>query len=387
MRISSARDACCPRPRGNRPASPRNPRRPPKAIDEKGGNIVELTGRLSIKALSTWLPEGRSRAADMIAAGILDERDAENMGIEEIPVVTDSAAAPDMAIRAALKALADAGRGAEELGILCHAWLYHQGYDMWSPAHYVANEVGASNALPFGIQAMSNGGAIALQTVAGYLLADPRIRTGLATTSDAFREPGFLRWNSMGSVVFGDGATAALVGRTGDGPDLYRLRSIVSSTAAELEGMYRMGVDPTPAPLWGGEPIRTRAGQQDFLHKIGIDRFRDISNANVSGALNQALEEAGLEVDDPRIKLCVLSRVGNRLLDLIYTPVLNARLSVEFLRLNAKTGHLGTGDALANLHDVRKLGKVGPGDVIINLTGGGGFTWSCIIAEVPEDAG
>jgi 3-oxoacyl-[acyl-carrier-protein] synthase-3 len=290
-----------------------------------------------------------------------------------------------MAVRAARQALAEAGRSAEEIGVLCHAWVYHQGYDIWSPAHFVANEVGAVNALPFGIQALSNGGAVALQTVVNYLLADERMTAGLATTADVFVEPGILRWTSMGSVALGDGATAALIGRTGDSPDVYRLRSLTSRTVAELEEMYRINVDPTPAPLWGGGPIRTRSIQHDFLNKIGIERFQEICDTNVAGVLHEALDDAGLEADDPRIKVCIIPRVGNRLLDLVYAPALSTHLKAEVIRLNAQTGHLGSGDALANLHDARSLDQVGPGDIVINLTGGGGFTWTCIVAEVARD--
>jgi len=90
----------------------------------------------------------------MLACGRLTAQDAEGLGVNEVPVADEPA--PDLAVRAGREALVQAGYPAERIGLLVHAWTWHQGHDFWSPAHYVASRLGARKALPFGVQQMCN---------------------------------------------------------------------------------------------------------------------------------------------------------------------------------------------------------------------------------------
>ncbi|MFG2696336.1 ketoacyl-ACP synthase III family protein [Kitasatospora sp. NPDC048407] len=333
---------------------------------------------LTVRAARTWLPPRRS-AADAVLAGEVDAAVAEASGAVEVPVSAD-ASGPELAVRAGRSALAAAGLPAGRLDLLVHGWIYHQGHDFWSPAHYVADRLGAGQAVPFGVQQMCHAGAMALHTAAGLLEADPALNTALVTTGDRFTRPGFDRWRSDYDAVFGDAGTAVVLGRGGPGLRLVASRVVA---APELELMYRGEDAFSPAPLTHRAPIDARRTKKEFLAAGGMELLRKAAPPKVREALTGALEDAGLAARDPRIRAVLLSRLGPKTIDLLYRPVMTELLDAELVHLGARTGHLGGGDALANLADLDRLELLAPGESALCFAGGGGFTWSCMVVERP----
>ncbi|MGI5337086.1 3-oxoacyl-ACP synthase [Streptomyces sp. CA-181903] len=268
-----------------------------------------------------------------------------------------------------------------DIDLVLHGWVYHQGQDFWSPAHYVAHQLGAVNAVPMGLQQMCHVGAMGLHTAAVRLQADPSVRTALVTTGDRFTAPGFDRWRSDYDAAFGDGGTAAVLARSGPG---LRIASYATSAAPELETMYRGNDAFSTAPLSHSAPIDARRTKKAFLAAGGMARFAEIGPVKVRQTLLTALREAGLEPDDPRIRCAALSRLGPKTIELLYLPIMKDVLKVDILQLGAHTGHLGGGDSLANLADIWDQDLLAPGEYAISFSGGGGFTWSCLIVQRAE---
>ncbi|WP_214408498.1 3-oxoacyl-[acyl-carrier-protein] synthase III C-terminal domain-containing protein [Sphaerisporangium fuscum] len=330
----------------------------------------------AIAAAVVWLPSRRQTAADALADGRLDEQMAARLGYREVAESTDRAA-PEMAVLAAQKALAEAGWAADDLGIVVHSWLYHQGHDFWSPPHYVAHQVGAHDALPVGVQQTSNGCVAALEVAVSRLAADPAVDRCLVTTADRFCGPGFDRWRTDFDVVYGDAATALLLTRTG-GP--YRLLSIASVSAPAFEVVYRGDDAFSDAPLAHSSPIDVRRGKLAFRGSGEMLRFVATVRDSVRRAVQQALADAGLTPDDPRVRYLTLPRIGSGAqAELFAVPIKEVGLRhAEVIDLGRDTGHLGAGDSIANLADLHAADRLAPGEVALLLNVGNGFTWSCI---------
>jgi 3-oxoacyl-[acyl-carrier-protein] synthase-3 len=161
---------------------------------------------IGIAATATWIPKTTESVEDALASGSLSEDDLEGLGVKELPVSEDLSAV-EMAVLAAESALTD-------LDAVAHAWTFHQGYDMWSPPHYIADKLGAGRrTLPYGIQQSCNGGATALLLAAQAHASDPTSKASLVTTADRFGAPVWDRWASNPAVPLGDGATAAVIHR------------------------------------------------------------------------------------------------------------------------------------------------------------------------------
>ncbi|MCX5142751.1 MULTISPECIES: 3-oxoacyl-[acyl-carrier-protein] synthase III C-terminal domain-containing protein [unclassified Streptomyces] len=345
---------------------------------------MRFEGGLGVKAVTTWLPGTTETTGAQVAAGRLTEERGRQLGVTELPV-TAELAAPEMAVRAGRRALARAGWDPERVGFLAHARVFHQGHEKWSYAHYIASELGLpSTALPFGIEALCTGGATGLLLAATQLVGDPALTGALVTTAERYYAPEWDRWSMHSDIGYGDGATAALLHRRDGGRDDLRLLSLTHSTASRLEGMERGNRPFTQVPMQDRKTWETNAERKDFYEAVGKEAFPEAARVHVRASLLQALEEAGLEGDDPRIRLFTMPRMGPRLVDVMYGSVAGL-LKAETVLLGGRTGHLGAGDMLANMADIVTHRMLMPGEFAVVAGAGGGFTWSTAVVQAPEE--
>lgn len=345
---------------------------------------MEDTCLIAVEAATTWIPEERETTSAMVAAGRITAQEADDLAVTAVPVAR--LPAPDMAVRAARRALDAASCDPADLGFLAHGWLYHQGHDFWSPAHYIADQLGAGAALPLGVQQMSNAGAAALGVAVDRLTANADVPAALVTTADSFRAPGFDRWAADYGVVYGDGGTAAVLRRHDPGRPraALLLRSLAFETAAGFESMYRGRDDFSPAPLWPDGRIDIRRPKKAYLEMHGgIEKFAKSARACVRSVLLRSLAVAGIEPIDARIRHVALPRLADSVLGMMYLPVLDGLVTGDILRERENSGHLGAGDMLANLALFSSSADPGldSGEYAVVLGGGGGFTWSCAVVQ------
>ncbi|WP_406398846.1 3-oxoacyl-ACP synthase [Streptomyces sp. NBC_00879] len=343
---------------------------------------MRLGNGLGIRAVRTCLPVTVETAQDALTRGRISKEDLTNTGVTEVPVSgTDSA--PDMAVEAARGALAAAGWDGAGLGFTAHAWIHHQGHDFWSPAHYVAHRLGAVRGVPLGIQVMCNGGGTALEAAASRLLADPSTGTALVTTGDRFPDEGFDRWAGDYGVFYGDGATAVLLHERDDSVDEFTLLGLSSAAVSAAEGLHRGRDEFTPATRWISDRIDVKRTKKAFINDVGLDGFYGGVHAALRGIVTTALEEAGIDVDDPRIRVLALPRVGIKVRRETYHPAVEGLTKARVVELGNRTGHLGAGDMAANLADIREQELLAPGEIALTISAGGGFGFTCAVVARP----
>ncbi|MFF4449325.1 3-oxoacyl-ACP synthase [Streptomyces sp. NPDC001502] len=343
---------------------------------------MDLRDGLGIKAVRVWLPERADTAHEAVADGRIDPEEQATAGIRQLPV--SDLAAPEMAVRAARAALAAAGPDAPAPDLLIHAWIHHQGHDFWSPAHYVARELGAHHTLPVGIQQMCNGGAVGLELAAARLLADPGCRSALVTTADRFADEGFDRWRGDYGVWYGDAATAVVLHRPDGSPDELLLRSLATATIPEVEALHRGRDAFSPAPRWHSDRVDVRRTKKAFIEDTGLDVFYRRVHSVLPDIVLGALADAGLEPDDPRVTLIAFPRVGDKVLNETYYPGVAGLTKARNIRLGGDTGHLGAGDMAANFEEIRRRGLLDAGEIALVISAGGGFTFSCAAVEMQQ---
>ncbi|MFE2584985.1 3-oxoacyl-ACP synthase, partial [Streptomyces sp. NPDC059378] len=279
--------------------------------------------------------------------------------------------------------LPGAGWHGADLGFTTHAWIHHQGHDFWSPAHYVAHQVGAVRGVPLGIQVMCNGGGTALEAAASRLLADRSTATALVTTGDRFPDEGFDRWAGDYGVFYGDGATALLLHERDDSVDEFTLLGLSSAAVSAAEGLHRGRDEFTPATRWNSDRIDVRRTKKAFITDVGLDGFYSGVHDALRGIVTTALAEAGVDADDPRIRVLALPRVGVKVRRETYHPAVEGLTKADIVELGARTGHLGAGDLAANLADIRALELLAPGEIAVAVSAGGGFGFTCAIVARP----
>jgi len=334
---------------------------------------MRVNGAVRVAAVRSWLPDGYETVGEAVRSGRIDADAAEKDGYKAL-TVSDDRSAPEMAVLAARDALADSGVPADRVDLVVHAWLYHQGHDFWSPAHYVAAGAGAAHATALGVQQMCNGGAAAVEVAVARMLADPDVRNAVVTTADRFCPPGFDRWRDY-AVAYGDGATALVLDRS-DGP--YEVLAVSTASAPDLEVMHR-GSDPfSRAPREHGDPVDVRRTKKVFMSGGGGPRFAAAAGAAVRSAIGGALTDAGIASDDPAVRYLALPRLGRGLLEQAYRPAVGGLTRAQILDFGRETGHLGAGDAIANLADVHVAHRPRAGEIVLLVSAGAGFSWSCV---------
>ena len=102
---------------------------------------MRLPRPLGISGASLCLPPARQNAQDAVALDLVDHETAGELGYDHLPVA--DLAPPEMAVEAGRRALAAAGVDAGAVGLVLHAWIHYQGHDLWSPAHFIADRLGA----------------------------------------------------------------------------------------------------------------------------------------------------------------------------------------------------------------------------------------------------
>ncbi len=331
---------------------------------------------LFLSAPTAYLGEAVETASEAVAAGRITALVAEKYGYEELTV--SDLAPGEMAERAATDTLRAAAVRAGELDRLLHAWTHHQGHEFWSPAHYVAFRLGALQAVPVGIQQMCNGGMAAVDAAAREMIADESVRQVLVTTGDRFSAPGFDRWGGDLGVCYGDGATAVLLTRTPLGRAA-RLLSSDTVAAVELEGMHRGDLPFTSAPR---ETLQPRLTKQQFRSAHPAVDLAKTAHVALVTVIERSLVSADVAPADPRIRAVALPRLSRNGLNDVYRSGIGAACPAPVLDLGRRTGHLGAGDAMANLAEMLGSGSFRPGDLAILISAGAGFTWSAAVVEV-----
>ncbi|MFI9050992.1 ketoacyl-ACP synthase III family protein [Streptomyces sp. NPDC053427] len=334
---------------------------------------------VQIRAVGAWTPPALDTTAQAVAEGRLIPEVAQRMGITALPVASDISA-PDMAVRAARIALDRALWDGSELDVLIHTWIYHQGHDMWSPPHYIAKLLGATNCLPLALHQGCDGGGLALQDAALRLTADPASRKALVSSSDRFVLPGIDRWNFQPSMPLGDSGTAILLDRSDEPGAAFSLLAVNTYVAPELEVLVRGDRPFADMPMQVELPFSVL----DSARK-GAELLGSVAYDHLTSLVKATLDDAGIEAHDPRLRYVVLPRIGAGGVATLYMPALQDLLDVEYLRFDDLTGHLGCGDWGADLNDLHESRILAPGEMALLIGAGAGLTWVSAIVQAPEN--
>ncbi|WP_280238311.1 ketoacyl-ACP synthase III family protein [Nocardia abscessus] len=344
------------------------------------GDLVHFGSDIWIQGVAAWFPPRRETASQAIGDGRLDPENSALIGVSAVPVA-EHISAPDMAVNAARMALDRAECKSDEIDYLVHTWLYHQGHDLWSPPHYIANQLGATNCLPTSVHQGCDGGALAIQQAALRLTAVSDAETALVTAADRFIAPGIDRWNCQPALALGDAGTALVLTTSSERPAPFRLEALGTRTTVAFEVMNRGSIPFSTHPLGSGMPADFRTVTDEAIDALGADFVFETARSQVRDLLVRTIEEAGISLGSNELQLVAMPRVGTNTLEAIYTPVFEGLGIASTIRNDQYTGHLGCGDWGADLNYLYEQEILKPGRCAALIGAGGGFTWMCAIVR------
>ncbi|MFJ6769813.1 ketoacyl-ACP synthase III family protein [Kitasatospora sp. NPDC091257] len=327
-----------------------------------------------VAGTGVWLAEPES-ARTAVEDGRYDAEQAEQDDLLSVCVADESTAPPDMAVQAATTALKRSGLDASEVGLLIHSGVWFQGVEMWPAASYVAGHALGRDAIAFGFQQECNAALGALELAARQIAGQPE-KAAVVTTADRFGAPLIKRWSSEPGFVYGDGATAiVLSGRGG----IARLLSTASGSDNAMEAVVRgpeLKAVPTgePLDLLGrvGHFMRTDAG--------GLREATQRVGAVMNAAVDTALADAGVGRED--IARVVVLASGRSRMEWQVPQLLGIPFEKSTWDFARRVGHLGAGDQIAALNHLLEHRRLAPGDRVLMVGGGSGFSCTCAVLEI-----
>lgn len=317
---------------------------------------------IRIMGTGSYLPENIVTNDDL--AKIMDTSDewiTSRTGIRTRHLVKEETTA-QMSAEAAKQALEEAGIKAEDLDLIIVGTLSGD-YVTPSTACEVQAMIGAEKAVAFDVNAACSGFMFAMN-IAYAFIQSGIYKNALIIGAETLSK--LMDWNDRGTcVLFGDGAGAAVV--TADEKGL--LGFVQGSDGAK-------GMVLACKNRLNNNPLVKNPVEPDYVFMDGQEVYK-FAVSKVPASINEALEEAGLEVSD--IKYFLLHQANIRIIQSV-AKRLKADIS-KFPTTLEHCGNISAGSVPILLDEVNKKGMLQRGDKLVMAGFGAGLTWSASVIE------
>ena len=337
----------------------RQPRSSPRS--SKPGRTVSIIGTGSYVPEKILTNEDLSRIVDTS-----DEWITTRTGIKERRVAASDEYTSDMASKAALSAIEQAGISAQEIDLILVATATP---DMMFPstACLVQTKIGASKAACLDVAAACAGFLFAIE-IAQQFITTHTYETVLVIGAEKLTS--ITNWTDRNTcVLFGDGAGAAILRHRGGAHG-------VISTHMGSDGEF---ADILFMPGGGCRtPITAENADKHLqtIHMSGKDVYKQAVTAMLS-ASQTALAKAGLTIDDIA---CVIPHQANvRIIEAI-ADRLKIPLDRFFVNLD-RYGNTSAAAVAIALDEANRSGRIKKGDYVLMVVFGGGLTWASTVVE------
>lgn len=320
--------------------------------------------RSVVEGIGSCLPEKRVTNADLEkTVDTTDEWIVQRTGIRERRIAGPGETTSTLATRAAMEALANAGRVAADVDLIVLATSTPD-YTFPSTATQVQAALGITHGAAFDVQAVCSGFVYAM-TIADKFLASGSHKCALVIGAETFSR--LLDWSDRTTcVLFGDGAGAVvLVAQESEGrvSDRGVLTSHLRSDGRHREKLF---VDGGPSTTGTVGHLRM-SGKEVFRHAVGMvtDVMRDAFAA--TGTTAQDLDWFVPHQANERIIDASAEKLGIAPAKIVKTVQMHGNTSAASIPLALSV-------ACAD-------GRIKRGDLVMLEAMGGGFTWGSVMVR------
>lgn len=283
-------------------------------------------------------------------------------GIRERHIAADTELTSDIGVAAARRAMEAAGIGADDVDLIVLATTTP---DQTFPAtaSAIQAKLGVNQGAAFDIQAVCSGFVFGLATADNFL-KQGMFRTALVIGAETFSR--ILDWEDRGTcVLFGDGGGAAVLQAEEVGDDVPADTGVIG---------HHIRTDGKKSDLLYVDGGVSSTGTVGHVRMNGPQVFKH-AVANISSAVIQVIETAGLAVED--VDWFVPHQANQRILDGVAR-----KLGVNEDRVISTVGRHGNTSAASiplALDTAVRDGRIKPGQLVLIEAMGGGFTWGASI--------
>lgn len=295
-----------------------------------------------------------------------DEWITERTGIKQRHIAEAGEATSDLSLKAAEKALADAGVAAEELDLIIVATASPD-HAFPSTACLVQDRLGAKNAAAFDLSAGCSGFVYSLG-VASQMIKSGLYNKALIIGAETLSR--IMNWKDRNTcVLFGDGAGAAVVGVVDDGYGVLGIDLGADGSGGKY--LYQpAGGSRKPASE------ETVANSEHTIHMNGQEVFK-FAIQIMGKTAKTALANAGMKAEEldmlfpHQANLRIISSAAKRL-----------KMPMEKVWVNVdKYANTSAASIPIALCEAQAAGALKKGDNILLVGFGAGLTWSAIVLK------
>ena len=322
---------------------------------------------VSIIGTGSYVPEKVLTNADL--AQLVETNDewiVSRTGIRERRIAADDEATSDLATKAALAAMENAGITAADIDLILVATVTP---DMAFPstACFVQHKIGAKGAACFDVSAACSGFLYAIE-IAQQFITSHTYDTILVIGADKLSS--IVDWTDRNTcVLFGDGAGAAILQHRGGGHGV--ISTYMASNGALSDILYIPG---------GGSrfPV-TAESAGERLNCIKMSGKETYKHAVISmlDAAHKVLADANLT---PHDLACIIPHQAN----LRIIEAIAQRLDLPLDRFMVNLDRFGNTSAAAvaiALDEANRTGRMKVGDYVLLVVFGGGLTWAASVVQ------
>ncbi|MFB6073149.1 MAG: 3-oxoacyl-ACP synthase [Halobacterium sp.] len=319
-----------------------------------------------------YTPDGVVTGEEIAAeSGIPEDVVVEKMGVREKRVCPpDDDHATDMCVAAAEDALADADVDPADLDLVLYHGSEFKDYVVWSAAANVADRLGAANAYATESYTLCAGAPLAVRQTRAQLQTGD-VDTALLVA--ASREEDLVDYGDEDASFmfnFGSGASAMVLERNaGD-----RTRAVVHESAAVTDGSFSEDVI---MPAGGSKKPPSRDTVDAGEHTLTVasddmkERIAPVSGPNFLSVADDALERSGLTREN--LDFVALTHMKRSFHDHLTSELGVGEDGHHYLD---EYGHVQSVDQCLALDEGLDRGYVEPGDTVLFLAAGTGYTWA-----------
>lgn len=323
-----------------------------------------MTFRSQIIGCGGYLPERVVTNAELATRlDTTDEWIVQRTGIRQRHVAAPGEFTSDLALQAARRALASAGRQASDIDLIVVATATPD-HTFPATAAKVQAHLGITKGVAFDVQAVCSGFIYGL-AVADNFLRCGQARTALVIGAETFSR--ILDWQDRGTcVLFGDGAGAVVleaVPSNGSAHERGILSTHLHSDGSNYDLLY---VD--------GGPSTT--GTVGFLRMEGKEVFRH-AVVRLAEVVDEALAANGMTARD--VDWLVPHQANRRIIDSMGRKLgLSGDKVVVTIDRHANTS---AGSVPLALAEAVEDGRIQPGQLVLLEAMGGGLTWGAALVR------
>lgn len=332
---------------------------------------------IGIMGLGIYVPDNYMDAAEIARrAEIPEDVIRRKFGVERKPVPGPGDTTSAMGIAAARNAIEMAGIDASEIDVVIWNGGQHKDYLNWLAGLHVAEEIEATRAWSFDMEAMCGSMMAGMEVARSLMIANEEYRTVLLVSG--YRNADMVDFNvKETSFMFDIGAGgAAMLLRRG------HTRNRILGTAFRGDGSFS-----TDCVVKAGGS-RNWPPQPEDIHNFhfvidDVDGFKkklgERTLPNFYAVIRESLRKAELTQED--IDYLAILHFKRSTHDLVLQELGLSQDQTTYLN---EYGHVGQNDQVISILEGLKAGRIKDGDTVVMVGAGIGFVWAAATVQWGE---